>query len=354
MLSPNGGSAEVTIAVDAMGGDFAPAEPVKGAVEASRQGVHVVLVGAEIDLRRELAALGADLPIVHAPEVIGMGESVTQALRREDTSLQCAARMVTAGDADAVVSCGNSAAIMAISKREWGLLPGIDRPAFGGFLPARHNPVFVLDIGANSTVGASNLVQFAVMGNIYVRLAREVERPRVALLSNGTEATKGTKVVKEAYEDLERVDDINFCGNVEGNQVFEGAADVVVCDGFAGNILLKGAEGAVSEVFSLLRREVEKDLVGKIGAFLMTPVIGRVRRRVDYEEYGGVPVLGAQEVMINCHGRSSAKAVMNGILLANRLAREHLTDRIRAGLRDEEIEIGRRRRLARALHLRHE
>jgi phosphate acyltransferase len=354
LVSPNGASGPVTVAVDAMGGDYAPTEILKGAAAAKGQGVNVVVVGLEAIVRRELRELNIDLSVVNAPGVISMDEPVSQALRRPDSSLRVAARLVTAGEADAVVSCGNSVAIMAIAKREWGDLPGIDRPAFGGFLPARNGRVFVLDIGANSTVKASNLLQFAVMGDVYVRLARDLENPRVGLLSNGTEANKGTKEVKEANEALRKLPEINFVGNVEGNQVFEGVVDVVVCDGFAGNVLLKGAEGAVNEVFELLKAALSRDLMSKIAGAAMMPALTSIKRRVDYEEYGGVPVLGVNEVMINCHGRSKSKAVMNGILLADRLAREHLTERIRAALHEEDVEVGRRARLARALHLRHE
>jgi glycerol-3-phosphate acyltransferase PlsX len=349
----NGASADPVIAIDAMGGDHAPDEILKGAIEAHRRGVSLVLTGPRDVLTYELQRLGASLPVVHAPELIGMDEPVSHALRRRESSLHVAANLVADGDAEAVVSCGNSAAIMAVAMHTWGVQPGIDRPAFGGNLPARHGSVFVLDIGANSTVKANNLVQFAVMGDVFVHLSRGLEQPRIALLSNGSEDSKGTKEVKEANQALRKLD-LNFVGNIEGNHVFEGLVDVVVCDGFSGNVLLKGGEGVAQEILDLLKTELSRDLVSKLAAAALMPAFTRVKRRVDYEEYGGVPVLGVNEVMINCHGRSRAKAVTNGILLADRLARSRLVEHIGAALQHDEVEVRRRtRRLARALHLRH-
>ncbi len=310
-------------------------------------------MGDSAAIRQSLHEHGEDLPMVASNEIIGMDEPVAQAFRRQDSSLRRATELVGSGDADAAVSCGNSAAIMAISRQVMGQLTGIDRPAFGGFLPSHDGMVFVLDIGANPTVKTSHLLQFAVMGDVYVRLRNGVEAPRIGLLSNGSEDSKGTKVIKEANESLRKLD-LNFIGNVEGNQVFEGAVDVVVCDGFSGNVLLKSAEGVATEIFDLIKAELSKDLWSRLGAALLMPAFGRIRRRVDYQTYGGAPVLGVKGVMINCHGRSRAKAVTNAILLAERLARDRLPARIGAALEADEVEIGRARRLARALHLRHE
>lgn len=353
MVSLNGASGGATVAVDAMGGDFAPVEVVKGAIAAQSCGASVVLVGPSAIVRRQLEEQQGEVPAVHAEGVVRMDESVTHPRQWEGTSLQCAADLVASGDAGAAVSCGNSAAILAVALQTWERLPGIKRPAFGGFLPAHDGGVFLLDIGANTSVRAEHLVQFAIMGEVYVRLSSGLESPRVALLSNGSEDSKGTKAVKEANRELQRLD-LNFIGNVEGNNVFEGAADVVVCDGFAGNVLLKGAEGVAAEIFDLLRTELSRDLFARVAAAAMMPAFSRIKRRVDYQEYGGVPVLGVNGVMINCHGRSTAKAVTNAILLAEKLACDHLPDRIGEALEQEEGETGRRRRLARALHLRHE
>jgi glycerol-3-phosphate acyltransferase PlsX len=351
VLSQNGASAGVTVAVDAMGGDHAPREVIAGAVEAHQRGVGIVLVGLPEIVKPHLTDLGAHLPVVPAEEVIGMDEPVGQAMRRRGSSLYRAMELVRDGEAGAAVSAGNSAAIMALSRKILHLLAGIERPPFGGFLPARHGSVFVLDIGANSVVDANNLTQFAVMGEVYVRLNSDIERPRVGLLSIGSEDSKGTKEIREANEALRKLD-INFIGNVEGNQVFENVADVVVCDGFTGNVLLKVAEGVAMEIFDLLKEELSRDLVSRLASAALMPAFSRVKRRVDYQEYGGAPVLGIREVMINCHGRSRAKAVTNAILLAERLAREHLPDRIYAAVHAEDVDLGRSRRLARAFHLR--
>lgn len=349
VLNTNG--ARPTIAVDAMGGDHAPDQVVRGAVHAVEGGAKVVLVGPEDVLRPRLKEIGGDLPILDARQVVQMDEPVGQAMRRKDSSLRRALDLVASGEAAGAVSAGNSAAIMALSVTILGRQVGVDRPAFGGTLPNRNGGVFVLDIGANSTVKPNNLLQFAVMGDVYVRASRGTESPRIALLSNGSEDSKGTKEIKEANEALHRLD-INFIGNVEGNQIFEGVADVVVCDGFSGNVLLKASEGVAAEILSLLKREIEKDLLARVASTALIPTFQRIKRQVDFEEYGGVPVLGVNGVMINCHGRSKAKAVTNAILLAERLAREHLLERIGESLHEEALEAGRRRRLARAFHLR--
>lgn len=342
-----------TVAVDAMGGDFAPEEVIKGTVEAQRRGASVILVGPSAIVQRGLEELEAQLQVIHADGVVRMDESITHPRQWEGTSLQRAANLVAAGDARAAVSCGNSAAILAVALQTWDRLPGIKRPAFGGFLPAHDGGVFVLDIGANTSVRAEHLVQFAVMGDVYVRLSSGLESPRIGLLSNGTEDGKGPREVKEANKELKKLD-LNFIGNIEGNHVFEGVADVVVCDGFAGNVLLKGAEGVAAEIFDLFKTELSRDLFARVAAAAMMPAFSRIKQRVDYQEYGGVPILGVNGVMINCHGRSKAKAVTNAILLAENLASERLPDRIGMALGHDDAEIGPRRRLARALHLRHE
>jgi glycerol-3-phosphate acyltransferase PlsX len=343
------------IAVDAMGGDYAPEEIIKGAVAAVDRGHRVVLVGPRQEIDCTLDQIDARVPVVDAPDVIGMEESLSKTLLDRRSSLQVAADLVLRGRADAVVSCGNSAAIWTVARFRWGTQPGIDRAAFGGVLPTTHGGVFVLDIGANTSVKATNLVQFAVMGDVYMRVTRGLTTPRIALLSNGTEDSKGTRPVKEANEALRKLPDIQFVGNIEGNQVFEDIADVVVCDGFTGNILLKGGEGVAMEIFKLLKTELSKDLFTRLAASALVPAFARVKQLVDYEEYGGAPVLGVNGVMVNCHGRSRAKAVTNAVGLADRMARECIVDRISDALRHDAVEISRRRiRLARALHLRHE
>jgi glycerol-3-phosphate acyltransferase PlsX len=351
VVSLDGAARATTIAVDAMGGDFAPDEVVKGAAQAAGRGAHVVLVGDSDVVRASLERVGADLPIAHAPDAVGMDEPVSSALRRSGSSLRVALDLVSSGAAGAAVSAGNSGAIMAVALHVLGLQPGIDRPAFGGLIPAGDDRVFVLDIGANPAVKASNLVQFAVMGEVYVRLCLGLDSPRVALLSNGSEDSKGTKSIREANEQLRKTD-LNFVGNIEGNEVFDHKADVVVCDGFSGNVLLKTAEGTAMEILRLLKREISRDIVARVASTALMPSFQRVKRQIDFEEHGGAPVLGVDGVMINCHGRSRARAVTNAVMQAEQMARERLVERIGDALHHEEGEARTRRRIARAFHLR--
>lgn len=353
LLALNGRHSGARVALDAMGGDHAPHAIVEGAAEAVRRGADVVLVGREPELRPLVEATCLPLPVVDAGQVIAMDEPVTQAARKRDSSLHVAMRLVANGEAQACVSAGNSAAIMAVALKELDRQSGIDRPAFGGFVPCRGGSAFVLDIGANSTVKPENLVQFAVLGEVYTRIALGMDRPRVALLSNGTEESKGTKESKEAFGELEKLD-LNFIGNVEANQVFEGRADVVVTDGFTGNVFLKGAEGAVAELIEMIRYELTSDLVSKMAAAVLRPAFGRVTKRVNYEEVGGAPVLGVNGVVINCHGRSTGKAITNAVFLAERMAQQQLVERTGVALHAEAVGPSRSRRLVRALHLRHE
>jgi phosphate acyltransferase len=351
-MSLNGARGDPVIAVDVMGGDHAPDEVLKGAIGAHRLGCNVILVGLPEVLKSGLHGLGSDLRAVGASEAIGMDEPVSHALRRKDSSLSVACKLVSSGAASAVVSAGNSGAIMGIALHQWGRLPGIDRPAFGSDFPSHKGSVFILDIGANPEVKVSNLIQFAVMGEVFVRLSRGIDTPRIALLSNGSEDSKGTKTIKEANEALRKLD-IDFRGNVEGNSIFAGSVDVIVCDGFSGNVLVKSAEGAASEIFGLIKSELNRDFVSKVAAAGLRPAFERIKRRIDFEEYGGAPVLGVNNIMINCHGRSRAKAVTNAIILARQMAQERLVSRIGVALHEEGGEAGARRRLVRALHLRH-
>jgi glycerol-3-phosphate acyltransferase PlsX len=354
VYSLNGNTGLCTVAVDAMGGDHAPDEILKGAAEAAARGVTILLVGQASLLEERIAALNLPrMPIHDAPDVIGMDEQLKAVRRKKGSSLHVAARLVTEGAADAAVSAGNSAAIMVVSMLECGVQVGIDRPAFGSMLPTVKDGCFLLDVGANSVVTAENLVQFAIMGEVYVRLARKIDRPRVALLSNGSEDFKGTKEIKEAGELLRNID-MNFIGNVEGNHVFEGNVDVVVCDGFSGNIFLKGVEGVGLFLFDLVREEVTRDIVGKIAGAALSPAFGRIRRRVDYQEHGGAAVLGVNEVIVNCHGRSRARAITTSILQAEKLARDRLVERIGEALHHDDAEARRGSRIVRALHLRGE
>lgn len=351
MSSPNGHKSSVTVAVDAMGGDHGPGEVVLGAQMAARRGVRVVLVGRREPIEACLDP-GSDIPTVEAHDVIAMHEAPTVINRRPDSSLARAIDMVSAGEADAAVSAGNSGAIMAGALLAWGRQPGVMRPAYGGEMPTRNGHTFILDIGANANVKPPYLLQFAVMGAAYMQVVHGMRHPRIGLLSNGTEDGKGTALTREAHELLTRRTELDYAGNVEANQVFESAVDIVVTDGFTGNVLLKTAEGVAQEIFNLIRGEIQRDPVSRIGAKLMQGAFQRIKRRLDYEEYGGAPLLGVNGVMINAHGKSRAKAIANAIVVANRIATENLSSRIGEELQDfDAVDSGRRARVMRRLHL---
>jgi phosphate acyltransferase len=349
-LSVNGHKATVTVAVDAMGGDHGPSEIVGGAQLASARGVRVVLVG-RTDVIEPFFEPDKSLLIVEAPDVIGMDEPPTVIKNRPDSSLARAINLVTTGEADAAVSAGNSGAIMAGALLAWNRQPGVLRPAYGAEMPTRNGHTFILDIGANTDVKPEYLLQFAIMGAAYMQVAHGMRHPRIGLLSNGTEDGKGTAVTKEAHELLQKTE-LNYVGNVEANQVFEGAVDIVVTDGFTGNVLLKAAEAVAQEIFTLIRGEIERDRVSQAGAFLMRPALRRIKRRIDYEEYGGTPLLGVNGVMINAHGRSRARAIANAIVVADRIAREHLLQRVGQELHEYHADEPRRSaRVIRRLHI---
>ncbi len=328
--------AGLPVALDAMGGDRAPAEPVAAAITAARDyGVGVRLVGDEQQLRSELARQGhtpSGVTIVHAPETIEMHEHAAKALRaKPNASLPVAVGMARDGHACGAVSCGNSGAIMAAGIFILGRLPGIDRPAFGGVVPTRTGQAFLVDMGANSDCKPQWLLQFARMGAIYMREAQGVANPRVGLVSNGSEEGKGSVLTLAAF-DLIRQSGLNFVGNVECNGIAKGVADVVVCDGFTGNAILKTMEGTAGVITGLLRETLQSSLRARIGALLVRPALETMRARVDYAEYGGVPVLGVDGILINCHGRSKARAIVQGIRLADRMARADLAGAIRREL----------------------
>ena len=318
------------IALDAMGGDHAPAETVAGAVQAARElGIEVTLVGPRDVVAAELArhqpgALPID--VVDAPDVIDMAEHPAQAVRRlPGASMNVAVRLVKEGKAQGFVSAGNTGAAMVSALFGLGRVPGIERPALATIFPTAKGHCLILDVGANADCRPEHLEQFAVMGERYSRLVLGVTRPRVGLLSNGEEETKGNKLVQETHQ-LLKTADLEFIGNVEGKDVPRGLVDVVVCDGFVGNVLIKLAEGIGEFTFALMREEISRSLVGVVGALLLRPALRRIRRRVDYQEYGGAPLLGVRGVVIVAHGRSHARAIRNALRVADQAARVNLTD----------------------------
>lgn len=318
------------MAVDAMGGDNAPAEVVRGALRAADElHIPVILVGRRELLESELARLEgpetaaqARLTIVDARQVVEMDEHPANAVRaKRDSSVVRACRLVAEGGACAAVSAGNSGAVLAAALFSLKRIPGIARPAIGALLPSRGTPTFLLDVGANTDCRPEWLAEFALMGSAYASTMMEAASPRVALLSNGEEAGKGSQLVRDARPLLEAAP-IRFTGNVEGKALFTGACDVAVCDGFAGNIALKTAEGVGEYLFAALREEAMSSITAKIGGQLLRPRLRAIRDRVDYRRTGGALLLGVAGEVVIAHGRSDGLAIMNAIRVAS-LAAEH-------------------------------
>ena len=289
-----------TIALDAMGGDFAPANPVAGAILAARElGSRVILVGREDEIEENLSRHGPRDPsisVVHASEAVAMDEAPAMALRRKkDSSIRVAANLVHEGKADALVSAGNSGAVMATAMFVLGTVAGVDRPALAAVVPNLRGVSVWLDVGANVDSKPQHILQWAVMAHIYARNILGVESPRVGLLSIGEEAGKGNDLVRETFK-LLKESGLNFIGNVEGNDIFNGNADVIVCDGFTGNVSLKVIESAIETLFHFLKQEFDRSWRTRLGYLLSRPAFRGFKKRVDYAEFGGVPLLGVREI----------------------------------------------------------
>jgi glycerol-3-phosphate acyltransferase PlsX len=327
------------IAVDAMGGDHGPAVVVEGAVVAQQEfGVSVILVGDQAVIEQGLDRLGgrrASVEIRHASQVVGMAESPSQALRRKrDSSLRVAAELVRDGHASAFVSAGNTGAAMAIAMFTIGVLRGVDRPAIAAVLPNLKRYMVLLDAGANVNPKPWHLFQFAVMGHVYARDMLGIERPRVGLLSVGEEEGKGNDLTREAYDEL-RESSLNFIGNVEGRDIYNGSCDVVVTDGFTGNVSLKISESLADMLGAMIKEELGRDLRSRVGAALALPAFLRVRKRVDYTELGGAPLLGIDGAAVISHGSSPPKAIKNAVRVAAEWAKAGLNEHIKAALEAE-------------------
>src|SRR5580704_1316090 len=322
-----------TIAVDAMGGDAAPRAEVEGAILAARElGVRIVLVGIEETVRQELARHkwdGLPIEIVNASEVISMTDSPSHAFRRKKgSSLHVAAQLVRDGKAEALVTAGNTGAAMTVARFVIGTLRSVDRPALAAAFPNMKEKVsVVLDVGANVDSKPEQLEQFAVMGEIYYRAIWGTKRPRVALLSIGEEETKGNELTREAASRLKQ-SSLNFVGNVEGRDVFRGNVDVIVCDGFIGNIALKISEGLVEHIGAMLKKAIKSSLKSQVGYVLSKDAFDSFRKRTDSSEYGGAPLLGVRGITIIGHGRSNALAVKNAIRVASELCRSRFNEKI--------------------------
>lgn len=326
------------IAIDAMGGDRGPEVVVRGVVNAARDAKsHFMLIGEPTALESELARAHPrpqNVEIVPASEVIEMGEQPTVAFKRKrDASIVVAARMVKEKKADALVSIGNTGAAMAVSLLTLGRIKGIDRPAIATPLPSLSGTVVLLDAGATVDCDPNNLFEFAVMGSVYAQMLLSVEKPRVGLLSNGEEAGKGNELVKRAHALFKQMDSgagaFTFLGNVEGRDIFRGGVDVVVCDGFVGNVVLKTGEGVAEMVLSLVKAELSRHAWMKPLVLPLRPALYRLRRRIDYAERGGAPLLGVNGICIIGHGRSDAYAITNACRAAERAIQHKIVETIR-------------------------
>lgn len=329
----------VTIAVDAMGGDHAPKAEVEGAVRAARElGHKVILVGDSAVVRQELAqhdyVEDLDIEIVHAKERVTMEDSAARAVRNKtESSMRIASRLVRDGRAQGFVSAGNTGACMATAKIVQGVVPGVTRPALAGVFPTvAGSPVVVIDVGANVDCSPQMLAQFAVMGEIYSRNILRLPHPRIGLLSIGEEEHKGNDVTRSATPLLKTLG-LNFVGNVEGRDLYSGKADVIVCDGFIGNVALKVSEGLVDMVKHLLQESLEATITRKIGYVLSKDAYKDFKKRVDYSEYGGAPLLGVRGVCIICHGRSNGNAIKNAIRVAAEFSSGQINQRIESDLK---------------------
>jgi len=321
------------IAVDAMGGDNAPHAVVAGAVQAAKEyGIGIILVGIEQVIQKELdkhhQAKSLPLEIRNATEVVDMLDSPATVFRRKkDSSIRIANELVKSGEAVAVISAGHTGAAMATSLFVLGKLEGIERPAIATIMPTMKGTCIILDVGANVDCRPNHLLQFAIMGEVYSKYLLKNMNPRVGLLSIGEEATKGNELTKEAFKLLTETS-LNFIGNVEGRDVMSGNADVVVCDGFIGNVVLKISEAVAETIGLIIRENIGDNLIRKLGYFMMRPAFRSLKRRIDYAEYGGAPLIGINGISIISHGRSSDRAIKNAIRVAAELAKSDINKHI--------------------------
>ncbi len=331
----DGHSRTLPIALDAVGGDYAPREIILGALEAYRaSGIPLTLVGPVGLLREELTRLKIDNPpfeLINADDIIAMDEAPAHAVRQKrGSSIVVGTMLVKEGRAAGFVSAGNSGAVMAAAVLYLGRIAGVDRPALATVFPTTAGQCLILDVGAATECKTDNLVQFALMGNIYYQQVMNKPSPRIGLLSNGEESSKGTPVVQATHRRLAS-SKLNFIGNIEGKDIPFDKADVIVTDGFAGNVALKMAEGIAEFTFTILKSEVEKSgMLAQIGAMLLMPTLRRIKKRFDYDEYGAALLLGVNGVSLVAHGRSRAKAIKNALLQAQRLASVRVVDLIRS------------------------
>ena len=330
------------VAVDAMGGDNSPRYEVDGAVKAARRWqIPVVLVGQSEIVAEELSkhdTQGLDIRIEHASEVVGMQDSASDAVRKKkDSSIRVSFNMLKEGRANAVVSTGNSGATMAAGMFVLKRIPGIDRPAIATLVPNLEDQTLVLDVGGNVDCKPPHLVQFALMGSVYVAQMLGKATPRIGLLSNGSEESKGNELTREANQILKRTS-LNYVGYTEGRDIYNANVDVVVCDGFVGNVVLKVSEGLAEAIGSILREEFSSRFLSKLGYLLARPALKAFKKKVDYAEYGGAPLLGVQGTAMICHGSSNPQAIMNAIKMAHDSETHQVISKMSERLEELQIE----------------
>ncbi len=326
----------IKIAIDAMGGDFGPTPIIDGLLSALRKDRNFTAIA--IGDKNQLDSLipsnfKSRIEILDTHDVISMHDSATDALKRKDSTIYKAVELVKNGDAQAVVSAGHSGASMSLATLRIGRIKGVTRPAIATIMPTSENQnTLVLDVGANVDCDAKNLFEFAIMGQVYAEDVLKIDEPLTGLLSNGEEESKGNEMSKEAHELLMKLP--NFSGNVEGNDIFNGSVDVVVCDGFVGNIVLKTAEGVADTIGKIIKKNLKRSLISIAGAVLMRKVFKKLKIKVDYAEYGGAPLLGVKAPVIIAHGKSNAKAIQNAIFQAISAANSNLNEDIEKRLEE--------------------
>lgn len=338
------------VALDAMGGDYAPAVNVEGAIDIVNdyEDIEIVLVGDEAVIARQLEGrkfVSQRITIKHSSEVVAMDESPTVAIRKKkDSSIRRGIELVKSGDADAFVSAGHSGVVMATALLVLRTSDFVDRPAIATIMPTLKSPLVLIDAGANLYCKPNNLLQFALMGSTYCKMILGRPEPRVALVSTGEEDTKGNELIKETFKLLKEAD-INFIGNVDGKDIFTGEYDVIVCDGFTGNVILKTSEGLADILIKMLKREVASLTTGRIGYLLLKPALRNFKKKTDYDEYGGAPLLGINGTCIISHGRSTSKAIKNALRVASDFAENKVYKTISAAI-ERDISQHERGRLA--------
>lgn len=318
----------INIAIDAMGGDFGEKPIIEGVIEALKEKpFNAILVGNPQVLKPLIPKnLEQYIQYENANEVFSMDENATDALKRKETTIYKTIELVKSGKAKAAVSAGHSGASMSLATLRLGRLKGISRPAIATLMPNTVSKTLFLDVGANTDCKAENLFQFAIMGDAYAKEIMKISKPRLALLSNGEEECKGNELTKETHQLMKQIP--SFVGNAEGRDIFNGEVDVLVCDGFDGNVILKACEGVATAIIQILKNEIKQSLVSKIGALLMKPSFKRLKKHIDWQEYGGAPLLGVNGCVIISHGKSDARAIKNAIFQAINFSESNINQTI--------------------------